>query len=199
MPHHKSFGKLRAEVKWKQKGKPRFVNFLGLCCLEILQAKVSSTWASTKQICPCLYSSVVVTKPALDYLHQSPLLLLCHSWSCDMTLRVTLDEGPRSRDQWIQAILMVKSFKWVPRHLDEGPRPKSGELRLNLHGTCFGGKINWFRPKNSAKRRAPNLEKQESGYEPRYSPTQGFNLLQISPNWFLGNRTLDPHQKWASV
>jgi hypothetical protein len=33
---------------------------------------------------------------------------------------------------------------------------------------------------------------------PRYSsPTQGFNLLQISPNWFLGDWTLDPHLKWA--
>jgi len=39
MPHHKSFGKLRAEVKENQE----FVNFLGLCCLEILHAKVSST------------------------------------------------------------------------------------------------------------------------------------------------------------
>ncbi len=57
---------------------------------------------------------------------------------CD-DLRATLDEGPRSRDQLIQAILLVKSFKLVPRPLDEGPRPKSGKLRLNLHGTCFGG------------------------------------------------------------
>ncbi len=29
------------------------------------------------------------------------------------------------------------------------------------------------------------------------SPTQGFNLLQISPNWFLGNWTPDPCLKWA--
>jgi hypothetical protein len=36
----------------------------------------------------------------------------------------------------------------------------------------------------------PDLENQESGSGPRYSPTQGFNLLQISPNWFLGNWTL---------
>jgi len=36
----------------------------------------------------------------------------------------------------------------VPRPLDEGARPKSGKLRLNLHGTYFRGKINWFRPKN---------------------------------------------------
>jgi hypothetical protein len=26
----------------------------------------------------------------------------------------------------------------------------------------------------------------------------GFNLLQISPNWFLGNWTLDPHLKWTN-
>ncbi len=44
--------------------------------------------------------------------------------------------------------------------LDEGPRSKSGKLRLNLHDTCFGGKINWFGQKNSAKTRAPDLENQ---------------------------------------
>jgi hypothetical protein len=75
----------------------------------------------------------------------------------------TLDEDPRSGDQRIQAILLVESFKLVPRPLDEGPWPKSGKLRLNLHGTCFGGKINWFGPKNSAKMTAPDLENQESG------------------------------------
>jgi hypothetical protein len=42
--------------------------------------------------------------------------------------------------------------------------------------------------KNNAKRRAHDLENQESGYS---LPTQGFNLLQISPNWFLGNWTMD--------
>jgi hypothetical protein len=51
--------------------------------------------------------------------------------------------------------------------------------------------------KNSAKRRAPDLENQESGWRPRYSPTQGFNLLQMSPNWFLRNWTLDARLKWA--
>jgi hypothetical protein len=77
-------------------------------------------------------------------------------------LRATLDEGPMSRDQWIQTILLVESFKLVPRPLDEGPIPKSGKLRLNLHGTCFEGKINWFSRKQSAKRRAPHLKNQES-------------------------------------
>jgi hypothetical protein len=38
-------------------------------------------------------------------------------WPVFFTLRPTLDKGPRSRDQWIQAILLV------PRPLDKGPRP----------------------------------------------------------------------------
>ncbi len=29
------------------------------------------------------------------------------------------------------------------------PRPKNGKLRLNLHGTYFGGKINWLGPKKT--------------------------------------------------
>jgi hypothetical protein len=57
-------------------------------------------------------------------------------------------------------ILLVESFKLVSRPLDEGPRPKSGKLRLNLHGICFGRKINWFIPTNNAKRRAHDLENQ---------------------------------------
>jgi hypothetical protein len=53
---------------------------------------------------------------------------------------------------------LVKNFKLVPKPLDEGPKPKSGKLRLNLHGTCFGGKINWLGPENNAKRIALDLE-----------------------------------------
>jgi hypothetical protein len=59
--------------------------------------------------------------------------------------------------------LIGQNFKLVPRPVDEGPRPKSEKLSLNLHGTCFGGKIIWFGPKNNAKTRAPDLENQESG------------------------------------
>jgi hypothetical protein len=54
-------------------------------------------------------------------------------------LRATLDEGPRSRlvqsnrarAYWMRAI------NWTQHPLDETPRPKSGKLRLNLHGTIF--------------------------------------------------------------
>jgi len=34
---------------------------------------------------------------------------------------------------------------------------------FSLNLPFFGGKINWFGPKNSAERRALNLENQESG------------------------------------
>jgi hypothetical protein len=48
---------------------------------------------------------------------------------------------------------LVESFKLDPRALNEGPRLKSGELRLNLHGTYFGGKIIWFEPKKDLKKK----------------------------------------------
>jgi hypothetical protein len=61
----------------------------------------------------------------------------------------------------IQPILLVESFKLVPRPLNEGPRLKRGKLRLNLHGgTYFREKINWFRPKDDVKGKAPDLENQ---------------------------------------
>jgi len=50
-----------------------------------------------------------------------------------MKLKVSLDEGPRYMDHSIQTILLVESFKLVPTPLDEGPRPKSGKLRLIWH------------------------------------------------------------------
>ncbi len=73
---------------------------------------------------------------------------------------MTFDNGPKSKDQWIQAILLVKSFKLVPRPLDEGLRPKNGKLRINLDGTYFRGKINWFGPEINAKRKALELKNQ---------------------------------------
>jgi hypothetical protein len=60
----------------------------------------------------------------------------------------------------IQAILLFESFKLVPRPLNEGPRLKRGKLRLNLHGTYFREKINWFRPKDDVKGKARDLENQ---------------------------------------
>jgi hypothetical protein len=133
-------------------------------------------------------------------------------WRKIWNLRWLLDEGPRSRDPWIQAILLVESFKLVPpRPLDKGPRPKSGKLRLNLHGTWFEGKINWFGPNkqcykesswfgeprirlgtkvhsNTRIQFASNQSKSVQLKDSicfkslQITPTQGFNLLQITPN-----------------
>jgi len=47
--------------------------------------------------------------------------------------------------------------------LDEGPRPKSGESRLNLHGAILEEKFNWFKPKKTElKRRAHDLKNQDA-------------------------------------
>jgi hypothetical protein len=80
-----------------------------------------------------------------------------------------------------RTILLVESFKLDPRALDEGPRLKSGELRLNLHGTSFGGKINWYGPKNKPKKKVHHLKNQ---IQTRQGPTERFSLLQMGPNWF---------------
>jgi hypothetical protein len=66
--------------------------------------------------------------------------------------------------------------------LDEGPRPKGGKLKQYPRGTYFGRKINWFRPKNSVKRRTFDLENQELGYGPRYvqlKDSMCFKSIQI--------------------
>jgi hypothetical protein len=50
-------------------------------------------------------------------------------------LRATLDEGPRSDK--IEQSYWMRTINWS---LDEGPRPKTGKSRLNLHGTILEGK-----------------------------------------------------------
>jgi hypothetical protein len=48
-------------------------------------------------------------------------------------LGATLDEASKT-------ILLDESHKLDPWCLDEGPRPRSGKSRKNLHGTIFEGK-----------------------------------------------------------
>jgi hypothetical protein len=69
---------------------------------------------------------------------------------CFATPRATLDDGPRSMDQWIQAILLV------PRPLDKGPKTKKWQIEAKPTWHLF------------------------------------WRENQISPNWLLGNWTLDP-------
>jgi hypothetical protein len=63
-----------------------------------------------------------------------------------------------------------------PRALDEGLRTKSDKMRLNLHGTCFEGKINGLGPKSRALKGAHDLKNQDASYSQRQDPTQGFNF-----------------------
>jgi hypothetical protein len=63
------------------------------------------------------------------------------------SIRATLDEGPRSRSQWNRTILLAESHKLGPLPLDERPWPKSGKLKLNLHGTYLEGKSIGSNPK----------------------------------------------------
>jgi hypothetical protein len=95
-------------------------------------------------------------------------------------LRATLDV-PRSRDQWIQAILLVESFKLVPTPFDEGFKTKKWQIEANVAPVLEGKSIGWdqntalkgelviWRTKNQA--RDPGT----------HTPTQGFNLLHMSP------------------
>jgi hypothetical protein len=57
----------------------------------------------------------------------------------EINLRATLDKGPRSGVQWNQALLLVKSFKLVPRPLDKGPRQRQIKLWFSLHGIISEG------------------------------------------------------------
>jgi len=71
---------------------------------------------------------------------------------------------------------------------------KNGKLKQNLHGIIFERKSigSKQRQKKSSKRRANDVKNQDAREGPRQGPTQGFNLLQMSPNWLLGIWTLDP-------
>jgi len=52
-----------------------------------------------------------------------------------------------------------------PKAFRRGSKTKKWQIEAKptWQGTCLGEKINWFGPKNSAERRAPDLENQESG------------------------------------
>jgi hypothetical protein len=73
---------------------------------------------------------------------QSPLVATSRCFFLEMMheLRATLNEGPKSRVQWNRAVLLDGRYKLDPWPLDEGPRPKSGKSRLNLHGASLEGK-----------------------------------------------------------
>jgi hypothetical protein len=108
----------------------------------------------------------------------------------------TLDEGPKV--QWTRSILVDESHKlnpwwWWP--LDEGPRPKSGKSRLNLHDTNLEGKSIGSHPKRkSSKGKSSCKPRCKLGSKARFKLKDSI-LLQTSPNCFLGIWTLDPQSE----
>ncbi len=84
----------------------------------------------------------------------------------------------RGTNEFKQSYYWSKALKLVPRPLDEGSRPKKvANQGLNLHGTCFGGKIKiGSDPKRVQKRRARDLENKESGSGPRCTSFQALEL-----------------------
>jgi hypothetical protein len=73
-----------------------------------------------------------------------------------------------------------------PQPLDKGPISKSNKLRLNVHVAILERKSLGLKPKEKKKkqlkRRAHDLKNQDASYGPRQSPTQVYNLLQVSSN-----------------
>jgi hypothetical protein len=68
-------------------------------------------------------------------------------------------QGPGS-NEIDQSYWLMRAINWTPWPLDEGPRPKSGKSRLNLHGTILEAKSIGWDQKNRAQRRAHDLENQ---------------------------------------
>ncbi len=80
-------------------------------------------------------------------------------------LRATLDKSPRSRDQWIQAILLVQSFKIGPKAFRWGSKTKKWQIEAKptwhhvFEGKSIGsdqktvlkGELLIWRTKNQAK------------------------------------------------
>jgi hypothetical protein len=98
-------------------------------------------------------------------------------------------QGPGTRDQWIQAILLVKSFKLVPRPLDkQGSKTKKWQIEAKPTWHLFWRENQLVRTqkKNNAKRRAPDLENQEWGYELNSRSQFASNHFKLVP------RKLDP-------
>jgi hypothetical protein len=98
--------------------------------------------------------------------------------------------------QWTRSILVDESHKlnpwWWP--LDEGPRPKSGKSRLNLHDTNLEGKSIGLDPKRKSSKGELMWTKMQARVQCKVQ-LNGSILLQMSPNCFLEIWTLDPQSE----
>jgi hypothetical protein len=67
---------------------------------------------------------------------------------------VALDEHPKFKDQWIQAMLLVESFKLVPKAFRQGSKTKNWQIEAK---PVLERKSISADQTNSAKRRVPYL------------------------------------------
>ncbi len=96
----------------------------------------------------------------------------------------TLDEGLGFNE--IEQSYWLKAIKLDPWPLDEGPRPKSGKSRLNLHGSILDRKsIN----SDQKKELKGDLMIQRTKMQARVHGKDSIRFKQ-GPNWFLGIWTL---------
>jgi hypothetical protein len=77
-----------------------------------------------------------------------------------LVLRGHFKQG--SKVQWNWSILLDKSHKLDPQPLNEGPRPKNGKSRLNLHGTILEGRSIGFMNKKKVQKESSWFEKRNA-------------------------------------
>ncbi len=87
------------------------------------------------------------------------------TWTCH-AIRATLDEGPRSNE--IEQYYWLRAINWIHGLYLRVQDQKSGKIKAKPTWHHFGGKINWFRPKEGrkkktqAQKRAHDLENQDA-------------------------------------
>jgi len=89
---------------------------------------------------------------------------------------VTLHEGPRPMNS---NNLIGRNLYIGPKAFKERSKTKKWQIEAKPNGTFFGRKINWLRPKNSSKRRAPDFK------EPRIrlgTKVQSNSRIQFASN-----------------
>jgi hypothetical protein len=73
-----------------------------------------------------------------------------------------------------------------------GSKTKKWQIEVNLHDTFFWRENQLVPTKSKSSKESSWFGEPRCKLGSRHGPTQGFNLLQMNPNWFLGIWTLDP-------
>ncbi len=91
---------------------------------------------------------------------------------------------------------MAESHQWNPWPLDEGPKPKSGKLKL-IHGTILGGKSIGSDPNKRPQRRAHDSENQDASYGSKVVSNSRIQFASNESKLIPTNLDTRYHLKWA--